>query len=138
MSSLPGPPLVQEGSIAHLIKHAVKVGLGPQGLTSAPMCGWAVRNLRFDAAWVCFPSQIVPMFLSDSVIHYVKAYLDAPNVLSKASAFALASSNVEELLGLKVMPGEEDLVATAGGDLLGFEGKVVAVISPRRGIVDLF
>jgi len=31
-----------------------------------------------------------------------------------------------------------DLVATVGGDLLSFEGKVAAVISPRRKVVDLF
>lgn len=31
-----------------------------------------------------------------------------------------------------------DLVATKGGDLLGFEGKVVAVVQSKRGVVDLF
>lgn len=50
----------------------------------------------------------------------------------------MASSNVERLLGVPVDPYNSDLVATAGGDLLSFEGKVVAVISPRRGRVDFF
>ena len=59
-------------------------------------------------------------------------------MLKKASAFALAGSNVQKLLGLHVSPWEEDLVVTAGGDLLGFEGKVVAIVSPRRRTVDLF
>ena len=45
---------------------------------------------------------------------------------------------VEKLLGLSVDPYEADIVATSGGDLLSFEGKVVAVISPRRGKVDFF
>lgn len=31
-----------------------------------------------------------------------------------------------------------DLVVTAHGDLFGFESKVVGVISPRKGGVDLF
>ena len=35
-------------------------------------------------------------------------------------------------------PYDGDLVATTGGDLLSFEGKVVAIISPRRGKVDFF
>ena len=50
----------------------------------------------------------------------------------------MASSNVEKLLGVESNPYTSDLVATAGGDLLSFEGKVVAVISPRRGKVDFF
>ena len=33
---------------------------------------------------------------------------------------------------------EEDLVAYHGGDALGFESKVVGVLSPRREITDLF
>ncbi|KZT11046.1 uncharacterized protein LAESUDRAFT_809876 [Laetiporus sulphureus 93-53] len=115
---LAGPPLTQEGPVAHLMKHGVKVGLGPHGISGDyAMSAWAVRNLRFDAAW---------------------AYLESPHILTKTSAFALASSNVEELLGLQVIPGQEDLVATSYSDVLGFEGKVVAVISPRRGVIDLF
>ena len=65
--------------------------------------------------------------------------LDAgPGLLSKASAFALASANVEKLLGLDLLPGEHDIVATMGGDLLDYDGKVIAVISPRRRVVDVF
>ena len=65
--------------------------------------------------------------------------LDAgPGLLSKASAFALASANVEKLLGLDLLPGEHDIVATMGGDLLDYDGKVIAVISPRRRVVDIF
>lgn len=115
---LGGPPLTEEGAVAYLIRHGVKVGLGPQGVNAAPdMSTWAVRNLRFDAGWALHSAQ---------------------DVLDKASAYALASTNIEELLGIDIPAGTEDLVATAGGDLLGFEGKVVAVISSRRGKVDLF
>ena len=59
-------------------------------------------------------------------------------MLDRASAFALGSTNVETLLGMRVDPYESDIVVTAGGDLLSFEGKVVAVISPRRGKVEFF
>ena len=41
---------------------------------------------------------------------------------------------MEALLGIK---DEGELVATSGGDLLEFS-KVVSVISPRRGVVDIF
>ncbi|KAI0645593.1 hypothetical protein C8Q79DRAFT_1010536 [Trametes meyenii] len=121
---LPGPPLSEDSLISHLIKHNVTVGLGPRGIASQShageegMASWSVRNLRFDAG---------------------EALLDAgPDVLDKAGAFALASVNVERLLGLRVDPNEQDLVATVGGDLLDFEGKVVAVISPRQEVVDIF
>ncbi|KAI0949512.1 hypothetical protein AcW1_009102 [Taiwanofungus camphoratus] len=115
---LPGLPFTPETAIGQLIQHNVTVGLGPQGIGATPeMATWAVRNLRFDAAW---------------------ALLESPQALTKSSAFALASRNVEKLLGVRIAPGEEDLVATSRGDLLSFEGKVVAVISPRRGTVDLF
>ncbi|KAH9831128.1 uncharacterized protein C8Q71DRAFT_305682 [Rhodofomes roseus] len=115
---LPGPPASADSAIAVLLKHNVTVALGPQGVTNEDsMYTWAVRNLRFDAAW---------------------AHLEAPDVVDKASAIAIASSNVVRLLGLQIAFGDEDLVATIGGDLLSFEGKVAAVISPRRGSVDIF
>lgn len=64
--------------------------------------------------------------------------LNAPGTIPRASAFALASSNIEKLLGVPLDVYEGDLVATSGGDLLSYEGKVVAIISPRRGRVDFF
>ncbi|KAI0819971.1 hypothetical protein BC628DRAFT_1399702 [Trametes gibbosa] len=121
---LPGPPLSADSLLGHLIKHNVTVALGPRGIAAqshpgaADMASWSVRNLRFDAG---------------------EAALDAgPGVFDKAATFALASSNIEKLLGLEKDPLEQDLVATVGGDLLDFEGKVVAVISPRQGAVDIF
>ena len=56
--------------------------------------------------------------------------------LSPEEALALGSVNVEKLLGIS---GDNygDLVATRGGSLLDFTGKVIAVISPRRGLVDV-
>ncbi|KAH9892482.1 hypothetical protein C8Q73DRAFT_732800 [Cubamyces lactineus] len=121
---LPGPPLSSDSLISHLLRHNVTVGLGPHGIAAlshpdaAPMAVWSTRNLRFDAGEVM---------------------LDAgPGVLSKPKALALASVNVERLLGLEIDPEDRDLVATVGGDLLDFEGKVAAVISPRQGAVDIF
>ncbi|CCM03593.1 uncharacterized protein FIBRA_05730 [Fibroporia radiculosa] len=108
--TLPGTPVTQYSAVAELARHKVKVGLGPQGVNGiSSMNTWAVRNLRFDATW---------------------AYIGAPDIFTKADAFALASSNIEDLLGVKTIPGEEDLVATTGGDLLGFEGKVTARGNP--------
>jgi hypothetical protein len=58
--------------------------------------------------------------------------------MSKAEALALGSINIQKLLGVKAIYTEaSDLVATKGGDLLEMESKVVAVISPRRRLVDL-
>lgn len=55
--------------------------------------------------------------------------------MSGIQALALGSVNLERLLG--VNHPNHDLVATKGGRFLGFEGKVVGIISPSRGVVDL-
>lgn len=59
-------------------------------------------------------------------------------MLDRATAFAISSINVEKLLGVQADPYGNDVVVTSGGDLLSFEGKVVGVISSRRGKVDFF
>jgi len=52
---------------------------------------------------------------------------------------ALATTNLDELLGLPVKPSlAEDLVAYEGGGVFDFSSKVVGVISEERGLVDIF
>ncbi|EPQ56066.1 hypothetical protein GLOTRDRAFT_15437, partial [Gloeophyllum trabeum ATCC 11539] len=114
---LPGPPLTEDNLITTLFKHNVTVGIAPQGvLGERVMSTWAARNARFDAAWISLASG---------------------GVISKSDAHAMASRNIEKLLGVESSPILRDIVATKGGDLLSFEGKVVAIISPRRGVVDV-
>ena len=56
-----------------------------------------------------------------------------------SDAFALASMNVEKLLGVDTETSSmRDLVVTKGGGLLDIEAKVVGIISPLRGQVELF
>lgn len=55
-----------------------------------------------------------------------------------SDALAIASSNIQKLVGVTVDVTEADLIATSGGELLSFDGKVEAVISPARGLVDMF
>ncbi|KAF9052269.1 hypothetical protein BDZ89DRAFT_1056627 [Hymenopellis radicata] len=104
---LPGIPLSQDSNIGVLLSHNVTVGVG----SSAE---WSVRNARFDVAWAALESQ---------------------QELSKTVALALGSVNVETLLGVR--SEDVDLVATRAGSLLDFESKVVGIISPKRGLVDL-
>jgi len=63
-------------------------------------------------------------------------------MVSKIQAFEIASTNVDHLLGLTADDDNGiDLgasVATKGGDLLGFEGKVVAVLRRELGVVHFF
>ncbi|KAH7908470.1 hypothetical protein BJ138DRAFT_352435 [Hygrophoropsis aurantiaca] len=114
---LHGPPVTADSLVTVLASHNITVGIGPQGVEEEnPMAAWAVRNLRWDAAWVS---------------------LDSQGAISKSDALAMASSNIEQLLGVQSDPAYGDLVATSGGELLSFEGKVVAVISSRRGSVDI-
>ncbi|THG99949.1 hypothetical protein EW026_g2520 [Hermanssonia centrifuga] len=105
---LPGPPLSEKSNLLELRAHNVSVALG---VPSA----WEARNTRFDLGWIA---------------------LEAGESMSKKEVLALASVNLQQLLGVHSF--ETDLVASKGGDLLDFDSKVVAVISPRRGIVDLF
>ncbi|KAL1701180.1 hypothetical protein EV121DRAFT_212640 [Schizophyllum commune] len=110
---LPGPPLTKDTNIVRLLEAGVTVGIGPQGIDGDQLGEWAVRNLRFDAAW---------------------AALESDGRITQAQALALASTNIRKLLGVK---GSGDLVATRGGSILDFESKVVGVLSSSRGVVDL-
>lgn len=67
-----------------------------------------------------------------------QAAIEADGKISMKQAMALGSTNVEALLGGDVETGGRgDLVAVQGGTLLDMSSKVVAVISPRRSLVDL-
>ncbi|KAI0635342.1 carbohydrate esterase family 9 protein [Trametes polyzona] len=105
---LPGPPLSERNALAELRAHNVTVAVGVNE-------AWMVRNTRFDVAW---------------------AALESNGTISKSEALALASTNVEQLLGVNADERYADLVATRGGDLFDFS-KVVAVVSPSRGVVHL-
>ncbi|KAH9898533.1 carbohydrate esterase family 9 protein [Cubamyces lactineus] len=106
---MPGPPLSETNAVAVLLAHNVTVGVGV-------VEAWMARNTRLDIAW---------------------AALESNGEIQKADALALASVNVEKLLGIKTDSLQSDLVATHGGDLLD-SSKVVGVISPRRGLVNIF
>jgi len=105
---LPGPPLSKDSAIAVLLRHNVTVGIGIEEQ-------WSARNTRFDIAW---------------------AALEAHGEISKTQALALASVNLEKLLGVRVDHLHGDLVATRGGTLFDFQSKVVSLISSARGVVD--
>ncbi|SJL07643.1 uncharacterized protein ARMOST_10993 [Armillaria ostoyae] len=106
---LPGPPLTEHSAISLLLSHNVTVGIGIEEI-------WSARNTRFDVAW---------------------ASLEADGKITKEEALALSSTNLEKLL-IGHVNEATDLVATRGGDILELESKVVAVISPLRGFVDIF
>ncbi|KAK1230023.1 hypothetical protein PQX77_006906 [Marasmius sp. AFHP31] len=110
---LPGPPLSDKTAVETLIQHNVTVAISSDAADES----WATRNLRWDAGWVA---------------------LDSHDRISTADALELASTRVEELVGLNIDDDDRDLVATKGGELLEFEGKVTAVISNKRGVVDIF
>ncbi|KAF8549605.1 composite domain of metallo-dependent hydrolase [Imleria badia] len=115
-----GPPITEQSLVTTLFAHGVTVGIGHQGTTeSVQLSGWAARNLRWDAAW---------------------AHIGSYGLISMEDALNMATTNVEKLLGVTGTRRalDSDTVATKGGELLSFEGKVVAVTSPRRGVVDLF
>ncbi|KAJ6469480.1 hypothetical protein C8R45DRAFT_1218581 [Mycena sanguinolenta] len=105
---LPGPPLTQSSAIAALVQHNVTVGI----MIRDPPC--EAENTRFDMTW---------------------AELESNGILRRATSLELVSTNLEILLGVTSRNSNTDLVATKGG--FDFEGKVIAIISPRRGFVHL-
>lgn len=98
------------------------------------MSNWATRNLRFDAGWVRLSELSVS---NDLLTIFIQAALESGGKIGVAHALAMASSNIEKLLGIKLDAVNTDLAVTMGGDLFSFESKVVAMISPRRELVDL-
>jgi hypothetical protein len=110
------------------VRHNVTIALGPQGV-QGELNNWAVQNLRWDAGWVR------PSTLGCKMDpHPLQAALESNGTIDTETALTLVSSNVQQLMGLTEEP---DLVATEGGDLLSFEGRVKAIISKRRGVVDV-
>ncbi len=70
--------------------------------------------------------------------HFVfQAALDSNGKISKEHAIALASTNIEKLLGVTVEAEDTDFVASISGDFLDPSSRVASIISPRRGRVDL-
>ena len=113
----------------------------PQGTGEGEVDAWAAQNLRFDAGWVRgfdLPPSQNRVGLPPLQIHEI-----SNGKVSKIQAFEIASTNVDHLLGLSAGGKKEDidlgaLVATKGGDLLGFEGKVVGVLQKELGVTHLF
>lgn len=68
----------------------------------------------------------------------IQAALDSDGFLGKADALSLVTTNLDKIFGLGKDEDEDDLVAYEGGDLFSLESKVVAVISPRDGHVEIF
>ena len=64
--------------------------------------------------------------------------MESSGRVNKRQAYALASTNLDKLLGIEHENGDADLVAIEGGSLFDLSSKVAAVVSPQRGLVDLF
>jgi hypothetical protein len=68
----------------------------------------------------------------------VKAALESNGRLSEKQVYAMATTDLEKLLGVQGIDEDSaDLVAYEGGGVLDMSSKVAAIISPARGMVDL-
>ncbi|KAF9012657.1 carbohydrate esterase family 9 protein [Cyathus striatus] len=106
---LPGPPLTNDTTLVTLLEHGVTVGIGVRE-------AWQARNTRFDLDW---------------------ARLESNGRISEHQVYAMATTDLERLLGVRAVEGVE-LVAFEGGGLFDWSSKAAAVISPQRGLVDVF
>jgi len=107
------------------MKHGVLVGLGVPTADQA-------RNARFDLTWV-WKTNISKV----SALMNLKAGLESNGEIGKRQAYALSSSNLEKLLGVR-REGAGDLVAYAGGSCFDLSSKAVGVLSSERQMVELF
>ncbi|KAH6915125.1 hypothetical protein BKA70DRAFT_566770 [Coprinopsis sp. MPI-PUGE-AT-0042] len=108
---LPGPPLTNHTALTTLLDKGVVVGLGVRN-------AWEARHARFDVRW---------------------AALESNGRIRDHQAYALVTTDLENLLGIReIEDAEADLVVVEGGDILDFSSKVVGVISPANGFVDIF
>jgi hypothetical protein len=65
--------------------------------------------------------------------------LESNGRINERETYALASTNLEDLLGVRdIDGGMVDMVAYDGGGVFDLSSKVVAVISPERQLVDFF
>jgi hypothetical protein len=58
--------------------------------------------------------------------------------ITVTDALEMVSSNIEKLLGIKPQFINQDLVVVSGGGPFSFESRAIGMISPRRGVVELF
>ncbi|KIJ46275.1 hypothetical protein M422DRAFT_46276 [Sphaerobolus stellatus SS14] len=91
------------------MEHGVSVAIGVLSATSA-------RNARFDAGWVALKSSNTSTF----------------------KALALITTNVEQLLGVSIPSGSADIMVYHDGNVFDFSSKVVGVIFPSRGEVEVW
>ncbi|KZT29292.1 hypothetical protein NEOLEDRAFT_1085063 [Neolentinus lepideus HHB14362 ss-1] len=105
---LPGPPLTNDTALVKLIEHGVTVAIGAQD-------AWQAGNTRWDLTW---------------------AALESNGRIDEQQAYALASTNLEKLLDVRVPRDAADFVAYAGGGALSMSSKVAAVLSSERGMVE--
>jgi len=106
---LSGPPLTKDSLVTRLTRAGVMVGIGVKHQAF-------VGNTRFDLGW---------------------SWLEDKEYLSHLDALAMATVNIERLLGVESGSAQDDVLAVRGGSLLDFSGKVVGIFSSRRGTVDL-
>jgi len=131
VDSLPGPPLTNDTALVKLLENTVTVGLGVRS-------AWEAQNTRFDLQWVRSAIYVAGSQLIIAVT-YFQAALESNGHISESQAYQLATTNLEKLLGVREI-GEDasDLVVYEGGSMFELSSKVVGVISPVRGCVDLF
>ncbi|KAH9930389.1 composite domain of metallo-dependent hydrolase [Amylocystis lapponica] len=102
---LPGLPLSETNAVSVLLAHNVTVGLG------------------VHESWMGATRDGTPHGCARPAVYLIAA-LETGGEISKADALALASINLETLLGVHVGDLESDLVATRGGDLLDSAGRL--------------
>lgn len=63
--------------------------------------------------------------------------LESNGQIGRSQALALATTNLENILGVELDADSADLVAYAGGSVFDLSGKAVAVVSSARNVIDI-
>src|SRR4051812_24704219 len=100
-SSLPGPPLTNDTTLITLLDYDIAVGLGVRTAAEA-------QNTRFDFQWVRLVWSPVFYVTLNYMTHTasLQAALEANGRISREKAYALVTTNLEKLLGVRSVGGQ--------------------------------
>lgn len=69
----------------------------------------------------------------------LQAVLESNGRVSEYQAYSLVTRDLEKLLGIRGIDDDSsELVVFEGGSMFNITSKVAAIISPTRGLIDIF
>ncbi|KAF8826905.1 hypothetical protein HHX47_DHR5000901 [Lentinula edodes] len=104
----------------------------------SPLTNQTTLGILLDSGVVVGVGVNHPQLATETRFQLARAYHDSVSSATAREVYGLATINLEQLLGVKgIEPESADLVAFDGGSVFNLSSKIVAVVSPQRGLVDM-